>query len=270
MANKRVVYYADALRDDFAHTNIKTKRVGGDFPYHPTSRLWNCAAFLLYYLVALPIVFLISKLYLGLRFENRRALRQLRGRGYYLYGNHTRNLDAFVPSLAAFPQKAYIIANPDAVSLPLLQNVVQMLGAIPIPTELGGMRAFMQTVYARRAENNCVAIYPEAHVWPFYTGIRPFADTSFRYPVQDGAPVVAMVTTYRKRTGLFRLCKRPGMTITFSEPMGANPGLSPKKAQAELRDRVYGFMVRVSAEKENVAYIRYEPLESPEGTNGEG
>ena len=133
-----------------------------------------------------------------------------------------------------------------------------------------GMRAFMQTVYARRAENNCLAIYPEAHVWPFYTGIRPFADTSFRYPVQDGSPVVAMVTTYRKRTGLFRLCKRPGMTITFSEPMGANPGLSPKKAQAELRDRVYGFMVRVSAEKENVAYIRYEPLERPGEANGEG
>ena len=260
MPRERVIYYSDEMRDDFAGTHIHAMRVGSDFPYDHKSILWNTAAFLLYYVVAVPIVFLITRLYLGLRFENRRELRKLKNTGYYIYGNHTRNLDAFVPSMAAFPKRASIIANPDAVSLPFLRNVVQMLGAIPIPTEFAGMRPFMEAVYARRAKGGCVAIYPEAHVWPFYTGIRPFPDTSFRYPVRDGAPVVAMVTTYRKRTGLFRFCKRPGMTITFSAPILADPALSPKKAQEELRDRVYDFMVEVSSQKENVEYVRYEPL----------
>ena len=50
------------------------------------------------------------------------------------------------------------------------------------------------------------------------------------------------------------------MTITFSAPMAADPALRPRKAQAELRDRVYDFTVEVSAKKENVEYIRYEPL----------
>lgn len=261
MKRERIRYYSDASTDDFAGTNIHTKPVGADFPFHPSSIVWRIVAFLAYYLVAVPIVFLVSKLYLGLRFENRRVLHKLRGTGFYLYGNHTQQLDAFVPAMAAFPSKAYIIANPDAVSLPLLRTVVQMLGAIPVPTELAGMRPFTDAVYARRAEGNCIAIYPEAHIWPFYTGIRPFPDTSFRYPVRDGAPVVAMVTTYRKREGLFRFCARPGMTITFSEPMTANPTLPPKKAQAELRDRVRAFMLEVSSRNENVAFIRYIPLQ---------
>ena len=63
-----------------------------------------------------------------------------------------------------------------------------------------------------------LAIFPEAHIWPFYTGIRPFSATSFRYPEKLNAPVVAMVTTYRKAARSVSLFRRPGMTVTLSEP----------------------------------------------------
>lgn len=258
MKSERVIYYSDPLEDDFAVLNIRTREVGAEFPFVRRSFLWRLVAFLLYYMIAVPLVFLISKLYLGLHFENRDVLRQLQDTGYFLYGNHTRALDAFLPAMAAFPKRAYVVANPDAVSLPGLQWLVLMLGVIPIPTKFSGMRRFMSTVSQRCREGSCVAIFPEAHIWPFCTEIRPFADTSFRYPVKEGLPVVAMVTTYRRRKGLFRLLHRPGMTITLSEPMYPRQDLSPKKAQEELRDRVHRFMVETAASRENVAYIRYE------------
>ena len=256
---ERIIYYDDLNNDDFAGTEISTVCVDEDFPYLHSSFLWKVIEFLVYYLIAVPIVFLTTKVYLGLRFENRKVLKKLGKSGYYLYGNHTRALDAFVPSMAAFPKKAYIIANPDAVSLPFLKNIVQMLGAVPVPTEAGGMKNFVKAIYTHYREKACIAIYPEAHIWPFYTGIRPFGDTSFRYPVREHAPVVAMVTTYRKRKGLFRFCRRPGMTITFSEPMYADPALSNKAAQRDLRDRTYAFMKETAARKENIVYIRYLP-----------
>jgi len=258
MRDERIIYYTDEQNDDFAGTKIRKRPVGRSFPFLHRSVLWNGLAFIVYYIIAVPIVFLVCKLYLGLKFENRRVLRALRHTGYYLYGNHTRVLDAFMPAMAAFPKRAYIVADPDAVSLPLLRNIVQMLGAIPIPTEFSGMRGFLETVTTRCAQGRCVAVYPEAHIWPFYTGIRPFPDTSFRYPVKDNAPAVAMVTTYRKRRGLFRLAKHPGMTITFSEPMYPAQDLPPKAAQRDLRDRAYVFMAEIAASRENIAYIRYE------------
>ena len=257
MKAEKVVYYSDSLKDDFAGTNIKAQSVGGDFPFLHKSRIWNFAAFLLYYMVASPLVFIISKVYLGLKFENRQVVKKLKNTGFYLYGNHTRDLDAFIPPMVAFPKKAHIIANSDAVSIPFLHNVVQMLGAIPVPDSLSGMKGFTEAVFYRCKEKKCVAIFPEAHVWPFYTGIRPFPDTSFHYPVKDGSPVIAMVTTYRKRKGVFLLSKRPGMTVTLSEPMYIDSTLPPKKAQKELRDRVYSFMTEISSTKENIEYIKY-------------
>ena len=97
MKDDRVRYYSDPVNDDFAGTNINTCQVGADFPFVRSSAAWKVIAFIVYYIIAVPIVFLVSKFYLGLRFENREALRSLRGKGFYLYGNHTQVLDAFVP-----------------------------------------------------------------------------------------------------------------------------------------------------------------------------
>lgn len=265
MRRERVVYYSDPLRDDFARTGIVSREIGPEFPFQRKSRLWNGLAALLYYCIAVPLVYVLSKVYLGLKIENRRALKAVRGSGFFLYGNHTHYFDAFLPALAAFPQRAYVVANPDAVSLPFLKNLTLMLGVVPIPTKLPAMRSFMATVSRRCGEGCCVAVFPEAHIWPYYTGIRPFPDTAFRYPVRENAPVVAMAATYRRRRGLLRWMKRPAMTVVLSEPMYPDPELSPRKAQEELRDRVYQFMVEVSTTRENVAYVRYEPKSEAEG-----
>ena len=104
MKTERVVYYSDPLHDDFAGTNINTCTLGEDFPLIRRGPVWRFLAFVVYYIIAMPLVWLMSKLILGLKFENRRALRQLRGTGFFLYGNHTQLLDAYIPPLAAFPK----------------------------------------------------------------------------------------------------------------------------------------------------------------------
>ena len=147
------------------------------------------------------------------------------------------------------------------MSLPFLKNVVLMLGVIPIPTKFSGMRRFLETVSLRSQQKQFITIFPEAHIWPFYTGVRDFPDTSFRYPVRANVPVVAMVTTYRKRRGLFRFCKKPGMTVTLSDPFYPDAGLPLGKTRRKLRDQVYTFMNEVSEKRENVIYIRYLPKE---------
>ena len=251
MKAEKVIYWSDEQNDDFAGNNITTAKVGQDFKFVRRGVIWRFFAFIAYY------VFLVSKLYLGLKFENRKAVKKVGKSGFFLYGNHTRELDAFIPAMASFPKKAYVIANPDAVSIPMLKHFVMMIGCLPIPTGLEGMRGFLAAVHQRYSEGGVIGIYPEAHIWPFYTEIRSFRDVSFRYPVEEKAPVIAMVTTYRKRSGLFALAKKPGMTVTLSEPMYPDPSLPPREAKREIRDRVYDFMVKTSSSKENVEYIKY-------------
>ena len=253
---KRIVYYDDALRDDFAGTNINTQQVPADFPFVLKGPVWAVLGFLVYRLLATPLVFLIGKLGYGLRIKNRRALRPLRKTGFFLYGNHTQPMmDAYTPTLCVFPHRAHIVANPDAVSIPGIRRLVQLLGAIPLPGTLKGMPPFLDALTLRISQRRVVAIYPEAHVWPWYTGIRPFPDGSFAYPVRCGVPAVACVTTYRQR----RIFKRlpPCMTVTLSDPLRPDPALPPRAARRQLRDAVYDFMARHAAQPDNVAYREY-------------
>lgn len=83
MKPKKTVYYSDPLKDDFAGTNIKRKNVGHDFVFVHRDFWWKLISFLLYYLIAVPIVWFYTKFVMGLKIENRRALRKLRKTGYF-------------------------------------------------------------------------------------------------------------------------------------------------------------------------------------------
>ena len=236
----KVIYYKKTT-DDFAGTHIKTRKVDNTFRFIPAGILSKAVSFLLYYVVAFPPVYLYMKIAYHTKIINRGAVRQIQG-GFFLYGNHTHWSDAYLGHLAAAPRRTYVVASPDAVSIRGLQNIVMMLGAIPIPTEAKGLRKFSEAVKKCVQDGNCVTIFPEAHIWPYYTGIRPFPATSFAFPAELGLPVVAMVTTYRTRKGLLRFSQTPLHTVTLSDPIYAPPGLSLREAQRYLCGRVSDFM----------------------------
>lgn len=246
-------YYSDEKTDDFAGNSIRTRVIDGSFPFIHTSFLWKIASAFMYYVIALPLVFLINKFYFGVRIKNRRALKPLKD-GCFLYGNHTQAFtDATCPTLIAFPKRAYVIAGADAASIRGIAWLVQMLGGLILPNKAGGMKAFVQAVQQRCREKSVIMVYPEAHIWPYYTGIRPFPSTSFAYAVKNDKPVVACVTTYRKRLLPFL---PPAVTITLSDPFYRSRSLSEHEARQELRDKVYDFMCG-QAENNEVEYIRY-------------
>ena len=261
----KTLYYSDPLRDDFAGNNIETKQLPKDFVYVHRSVLWRALSAFLYYGFAVPVACVASRFIMGVRYRNRRAIRKLGKKGVYVYGNHTRELDVFIGGYGVFPKRNYVVANPDAVSIKGIRNLVMMLGALPVPTDIHTTKRFVDAVGCRIRQGQSVLIYPEAHIWPFYTGVRPFPDTSMRYPASDGAPCVVMTAVYRRRTGLFRFMKKPGMTVTFSDPLYADASLPPKEARRDLRDRIYSIMKETLEASPQPEYYRYEYRAPEEG-----
>lgn len=260
---KKTITYRDPLHDDFANNSIHTKPVPAEFPFVLKGPFWAFLEFVLYRLIATPVVWLIGKVGFGLRIKNRRVLRKLRKTGYYLYGNHTQiMMDAYTPTLCAFPHHAHVVTGPDAVSIPMIRRIVQLLGGIPLPSTASGYRRFLTALETRVGQKRAVAIYPEAHIWPWYTGIRPFPDGSFGYPVMHRVPAVAYVATYRKRKLFKKLW--PCMTVTLSEPFWPDPALSDREARKQLRNRVYDFMVQTAAGPDNYAYYKYRQADEKE------
>lgn len=253
---KKVIYYEDALHDDFAGNGIEAKPVPADFPFASRDPFRRLLEFIVYRAVATPLVFLIGKIGFGLKIKNRKALKNLRGTGYFLYGNHTQTMmDAYTPSLAVFPRHAHIVTGPEAVSVPVLRRLVQLLGAIPLPGTMKGYRPFLEALHLRIEQKRVVTIYPEAHIWPWYTGIRPFPDSSFAYAVRENVPVVAFVTTFRRRKVFRNLW--PCLTVTLSEPFLPDKSVPPQEARKKLRDAVYSFMCEKAASPDNYVYYEY-------------
>lgn len=266
---KRVIYFSSLENDDFAGNEINRKPVGEDFVYIHKNIFWRIAEFFLYYIVALPAVWLICKVGFGLRIKNRKAIRKVRKTGYFLYGNHTHFSDAYIAPIVAAPKKAFIIANPDAVSIPGIRAIVVMLGCLPIPTERKAMKNFVGAVNTRIAEGKCVAVYPEAHIWPYYTGIRPFSANAFHYQAKLAVPAVPMVTTYRNRTFFGIKLNKPGMTLTIGEPIWPDPALSERENRQKLRDEVYDYMKKISDNTPQYEHVLYRKKKEEETASGE-
>lgn len=200
MTPKKIFTYRDPVHDDFAGTNIHTRPLPDWFLYRHTNPIWRSLACFVYRGLARPIAFCFRKIWCLHRFENRQVLEKTAGQGVYVYANHTqRVMDAFLPCQLRRKGRSYIVVGPDALSIPLIHNFIQMLGAIPLGSTMKQSREMAESVHSHIARGDLITIYPEAHIWLFYTGIRPFPAASFGYPARDGAPVYAMTSCYRKR-----------------------------------------------------------------------
>ena len=128
-----------------------------------------------------------------------------------------------------------------------------MIGVLPIPPKNSQMKEFIMAVNQRYKEKNAIITYPEAHVWPYYTKIRPFPTTAFKFAIENNAPVFCTTTTYQKR----KEGKKPKITIFVDGPFFVDEKLNKKENQEKLHSCVYNKMQERSANS-NYEYIEYK------------
>ena len=254
-----VIYYEDELNDDFAGNGITRCEIDESYKYIHTGPVWSFFAFIVYYIIAFPLVWFFERVIMRVRFVNGGAVRRYKGGPTFLYGNHTGWIDAFTPNLISVPRRNRIIVSPDTVSIKGLRTAVEMMGAVPVPTSHRAMHAFKEAIEHHHKRNN-ITIFPEAHIWPYFTGVRNFPDTSFAYPAKAGCPVFAFFTAYTEPKGFLSCFRRANMTVYVSDPIYAEEGLSEREARRDLRDKVYAFMKEAS-EKSTYAVKEYKRKE---------
>ena len=150
-------------------------------------------------------------------------------------------------------KRQVILAHPDNVSLYGTKNIMEMLGAFPIPNRLGGMKNFLGELENHISMGHPIYIYPEAHIWPYYTKIRPFSESSFRYPVIYDRPAFSFTIAYQKH--LFRT----KITVYIDGPFYPDTTINPRQAAVKLRNQVHDAM---TARSENSTYEKVEYIKN--------
>ncbi len=252
--HKKVVV-GDAAEDDYGvvSKHVTMRPVDETYRYRRRNPLWRLVAAFLYYIVV-PIPALVIALLHGMRFVNRRAFRQ--AGGCYAYANHTHWVDVFIPYLLSFPRRAYVVAGPTAVSVPVVRHLVPMLGGVPLNITEAGKAAFREYLADLVRRGHPVAIFPEAHEWPYFNGIRDFPPYSFTYPVHRPAPVIGYVVTYRRRRRLTG--HRPFLTVTVGQPIPPETWAGAEDPKALLKEKVHGFMVDTVQREHSFGWVEYD------------
>jgi len=244
----KTYYYSDPLNDDFAGTNIDTKLTPEDYVYIPRSFVFRIFAFIMYRIIARPVTYLFDKIVHHHKYENKKVIKEVGKSGCFFYGNHTLLAgDAFIPNHMAL-RKNYIVAGPDAISIPGIRTIVKMLGALPVPSTIRGAKNYTDAVTELIGKGKSVTVYPETHIWPYYTKIRPFKNDSFSLPVALDAPCFSFTNVYFKSKN--PLIRRPVVKTYVNGPFYPDKSLPKRERIAELRDRVYESMVRESEKQE--------------------
>lgn len=254
---RKVIYFSDELNEEFSEARITPRVVDHDYPYFH-GKIWDLSSLVLQNVLSMPVKFLYAKAKFRIKYVGCEKLKEYNDSGYFIYGNHTQVFaDTFIPSLANYPKRNFFIVNPENISMPGLGMLVEMLGAIPIPCDKGGMKRFIESVEDKIKRNYSITIYPEAHIWPYYTGIRPFKAVSFHYPVKLKCPVFALTNTYHRRGRHGGKVK----IITYIDgPFFADETFNTKEARQKLRDQVYQCMAERS-ESSDYEYIEYRRKE---------
>lgn len=252
MKNRETIYYQDELNDEFSKAKIIPRKIDEKYKYNHKNFFWNMLCFTMQNIILTPIRIIYAKFKFSIKYIGKEKLREYKNTGYFVYVNHTQPFgDTLIPSIPIYPKRNFFIVNPENVSIKVLGNLVQLMGAVPVPGNIGAMKNFKSAVSKLIKQKHAITIYPEAHIWPYYTGIRPFKNTSFTYPVELGVPTFCITNTYQKHKN-----KKVRIVSYIDGPFFADKTLSKAIQKKDLRDKVYNQMVERS-KNSNVQVIEY-------------
>lgn len=263
MKEKKIIYYNDELNDEFSSAKIVPRGIDENYTYEH-GMIWNCFSWIIQNVLSMPVKIGYAKLKFRLKFVGKEKFKECKNTGYFVYANHTQAFaDTFIPSLGVFPKRNFLIVNPENISVKPFGWLVEMLGAIPVPGNKTAMNNFLSIIDNRINNNNSITIYPEAHIWPYYTKIRPFKSVSFKYPAQMKKPVFCVTNTYQK-------CGKNGDKVQIVSyidgPFFADESLnSIREKKEDLRNRVYECMVERS-KNSNIEIIEYRQANKRDGS----
>ena len=219
-----------------------------------TGWLWKIFEFLFYYGIMIPVVYMLQKVYSHQKFANRKVMKQAKKEGCFIVSNHTQvQSDSYIGPLATWPKKCFIISHPHVLSVRGLRLGMQAYGVIPLGSNLSEKKAFLNCLETRIREGKAIIVYPEAHVWPYYTKIRNFDEQSFWYIAEMKKPMFVLTNCYQKR----KFFKRPKIVTYADGPFYAKAELGRIEAAKELRDIAYETMCKRTKEYSNYEYIKY-------------
>lgn len=249
---KNKIYYYKSYEDDLIESKNQNCKLKENYKW-VHDNIWYRLFSNIVYFIAYIFGFFYCKFVLHVKVKNSKILKKYKKQGYFLYGNHTQPIgDVFIPAYVC-KKRIYTVVSQANLGVTGIGPMLPMLGALPIPDSIKDTKKLLDAIIKRIEQKKCVIIYPEAHVWPYYTKIRPFYESSFKFPTLCNAPAFSMTTTYYKR----KIGKRPGIIVYIDGPFILDDELNKKENEEKICQEIYKCMQNRS-KNSTYEYIKYK------------
>jgi 1,2-diacylglycerol 3-alpha-glucosyltransferase len=224
----------------------------GDAPQAPagyTGRVYRWLSNAFFYAIAMPLLYVLTRVILGARTEGQRQLPIQSGA--LTICNHVHPLDSAVIAVAMFPRKLVFTSAPMNLENRLYGGLIRLLGGVAVPTGPSGLPRFLAEMELLLAKGRIVHFFPEGELVPYDTSLRDFKQGAFHLAAQARVPVLPLSIRFDPPTGLRRLLSRkPTMVLVFGEPIvpTMNDPRSDRRIRMELaRRRMHDLITRVAS-----------------------
>lgn len=214
--------------------------IGENYEYVPKDTMFSLCSDLLYYVIAYPILKILTKIVYDLKIEGKENIANLK-EGAITVSNHVLVLDCAMVGLASITKKIYYTTRKESFEIPFVRKLIKLLRAIPIPTGIDNKKHFKKAIDDILQEGNIVHFYPEATLLPYCEKIRNFKYGAFSFATSNKVPIVPMVFKFREPEGIRKIFKyKKDVTLTILEPvMPEDSNNSKKQTVEELKEEVY-------------------------------
>jgi len=196
--------------------------------------------------IALPI----ASIRFGLKVEGRKNLKKYKkvlDQGFVSISNHVLFWDYMVLQMALFPRKSQTPTWIVNMSSPI-RALYRYSGVVPVPKTNVAKVKFAEAMNTVIKDKKWLHIYVEASMWFNYVPIRPFKKGAFIFAYDNKVPILPIVFTYRKPTGIYAWFKdkEPLVTLRIGELQYPNYNLDRAHAVEEMKDRCRNIMIQMA------------------------
>jgi 1-acyl-sn-glycerol-3-phosphate acyltransferase len=195
-------------------------------------RVYRLLSNAFYYVIAIPALFLWTRVILGVRREGENRLPRVGGA--LTVCNHVHPLDSALVALALFPRRLVFTSAPVNLQNRWYGGLVRLLGGVAVPRTASGLWLFFSEMELFLANGRIVHFFPEGELKPYDTSLRDFKPGAFHLAAQARVPVVPLSIRFTPPTGIRRMLRRkPTMVIVLGEPI--EPTMTDPRGDRRIR-----------------------------------
>lgn len=165
-------------------------------------------SFCLFWFIAVPILTVITKMILRIRFKNRHYFKQIKKSGAVIVSNHIHEMDSSAIAISILPYRSFI-ASLEHNFYFKVGFLIRGLGGVPLPQDLRYQIKFLDAFGDLARAGKKVLIFPEGHLIRRCSEMREFKTGAFRVAASANIPIVPIVFTYKGKR----------MTLNFLPPI---------------------------------------------------